>query len=252
MSGQRETARGKMLARARAVLRGKADTNKAAVFRGFFKDRTGDIFLGVPAPTVRKIAQQFESLPLSSLVALMKSPVHEERSLAHAVLRRRFHRGDAREQGGIFKFYLKNRTGIRSWDGVDDSAPYLVGAYLLDRDKSLLVELTRSGRVWDRRIAIVATWWFIRHGHTATTFRIARLLLRDSEDLIHKATGWMLREAGKRDRPALKRFLAAHCSSMPRTMLRYAIERFSEKERRRYLMGKSSRTQAGAKRAARR
>ncbi len=226
----------------RAALARQADAAKATVFRGFFKDAEEDIFLGVPAPNIRVIAKEFGALPLRGVQSLMKSGVHEERSLAHAILRRRFAQGNEREQEIIFKFYLKNRSAIRQWDGVDDSAPYIVGAYLLRREKSLLSELARSHRLWDRRISIVATWWFIRHGRTAPTFRIARMLLGDSEDLIHKATGWMLREAGKRDLPALKRFLNQHHRTMPRTMLRYAIERFPEKERRKYLPGKNTST----------
>ena len=225
---------------ARTALERQADAAKAAVFRGFFKNTDDDVFLSVPAPTVRKIAEEFEKMPLSQLRTLMKSGVHEERSLAHAILRKRFAKGSEREQETIFRFYLKNRSAIRTWDGVDDSAPYIVGAYLLRREKSLLSELARSRQLWDRRISIVATGWFIRHGQTAITFRIARMLLHDPEDLIHKATGWMLREAGKRDLAALKRFLKAHHASMPRTTLRYAIERFPEKERRAYLAGKNS------------
>jgi 3-methyladenine DNA glycosylase AlkD len=232
-----------MLGQARAALESAANAAKAAVFRGFFMDTAGDVFLGVPTPTVRKIAKEFEDLPLRNLRTLMHSGVHEERALAHAILRRRFSQGSAKEQEFIYKFYLKNRTAIRAWDGVDDSAPYIVGAYLLNREKRMLSTLARSKRLWDRRIAIVSTGWFIRHGQTAVTFRIARMLLRDPEDLIHKATGWMLREAGKRDLAALKQFLKTYHQTMPRTMLRYAIERFPEKERRTYLVAKNSRPQ---------
>ncbi len=230
-----------VLGRARAALQQQANAAKATVFRGFFKDTAGDVFLGVPMPTVRQIAKEFEPLPLQQIQTLMHSGVHEERSLAHAILRRRFTQGSAAEQEVIYNFYLKNRNAIRAWDGVDDSAPYLVGAYLLNREKSILSTLARSERLWDRRIAIVATAWFIRNGRTADTFRIARMLLSDPEDLIHKATGWMLREAGKRDLPALQRFLNAHHRTMPRTMLRYAIERFPGTERQAYLAGKNSR-----------
>lgn len=229
-----------MLIQARAALRRQGKPAKATVFRSFFKDAGHDIFLGVPVPNIRKLAIEFEEMPFGPLRTLMHSNVHEERSLAHAILRRQFAAGDERKQEAIFKFYLKNRSAIRSWDGVDDSAPYILGAYLLRREKSLLVELARSKRMWDRRIAIVATWWFIRQGRSAPTFRIARMLLGDSEDLIHKATGWMLREAGKRDLAALQKFLDTHHQTMPRTALRYAIERFPEKERRAYLAGKKA------------
>jgi 3-methyladenine DNA glycosylase AlkD len=218
------------LVSARKALRALADPRKARVHRGFFKE-TDDIFLGVTSPQIRDLSRQFQSLPLGALNELMKSRTHDERSLAHAILVRKFQAGDARAQGKIFHFYLRNRKSIRSWDGVDDSAPYIAGPYLLHRSKAILNELVRSKRLWDRRIAIVATWWFIRQGETATTLRIARMLLKDKEDLIHKATGWMLREVGKRDLPALKRFLRNHSHAMPRTTLRYAIERFSRKER---------------------
>ncbi len=232
-----------VLGQARAALEKRANAAKAAVFRGFFKETSSDVFLGVPAPAIQKIAKEFEALPLGQIQALMHSGVHEERSLAHAILRRRFSQGSAKDQEIVYKFYLKNRTAIRSWDGVDDSAPYIVGAYLLGREKTILSTLACSERLWDRRIAIVSTAWFIRNGQTDVTFRIARMLLHDPEDLIHKATGWMLREVGKRDLPALKRFLKAHHRTMPRTMLRYAIERFPEKERRTYLMVNKPRPQ---------
>jgi len=151
------------------------------------------------------------------------------------VLRLKFQKGGPQEQEQIFRFYIKNRGYICSWDCVDGSAPYIVGCYLLKRDKKLLYELAASPRTWDRRIAIVSTWWFIRHGNVRDTLKLARMLLRDEEDLIHKATGWMLREVGKQDLAALKNFLDSHAKVMPRTMLRYAIERFGESERKKYL-----------------
>ena len=224
-----------VLGQARAALEQQTNAAKAAVFRRFFKDTAGDVFLGVAAPVIQKIAKEFGALPLRQIQTLMHSGIHEERSLAHAILRKRFSQGSAREQEIIYKFYLKNRTAIRAWDGVDDSAPYIVGAYLLGREKTILRTLARSERLWDRRIAIVSTVWFIRNGKTAVTFRIARMLLHDPEDLIHKATGWMLREAGKRNLAALKRFLKARHRMMPRTMLRYAIERLPKETRNYYL-----------------
>ncbi len=215
-----------------------ADPQRAEVSRGYFKDAGEDVFLGVPAPDIRKLSRQFYLLSLAGVRKLMRSRVHEERSLAHAILRVKFEKSPDAEQGIIFDFYIKNRNAICSWDGVDDSAPYIVGPYLLQRNKKLLYQLVRSPRLWDRRIAIVSSWWFIRQGHTEDTLKLAALLLQDKEDLIHKATGWMLREVGKRDLAALKRFLQLHCRTMPRTMLRYAIERFTEKERQRYLRGR--------------
>jgi 3-methyladenine DNA glycosylase AlkD len=227
------------LAEARKALRALGNPHKARVHRRFFKE-TDDIFLGVTTPQIRLLARQYQSLTLGALRELMKSRVRDERSLAHAILVRRFRAGDARAQKRIFDFYMRNRKYIHSWDGVDDSAPYVVGPYLLHRDKKILLKLARSKRLWDRRIAIVATWWFIRHGELTATLKIARMLLGDTEDLIHKACGWMLREVGKRDLSALKRFLRTHSHRMPRTTLRYAIERFSPDERLAWLHKKIS------------
>jgi 3-methyladenine DNA glycosylase AlkD len=186
---------------------------------------------------MRRVARQFRELAMHDVRKLMLSRVHEERSLAHAILRWKFEKGSEQEREKIFNFYIRHRNSIHSWDGVDDSAPYIVGAYLLERDKSLLYQLARSPRIWDRRIAVVATLWFLRHGHIHDTLNLAEMLLEDEEDLIHKACGWALREVGKKDQAALKRFLRQHCRTMPRTMLRYAIERFEETERQKYLKG---------------
>jgi 3-methyladenine DNA glycosylase AlkD len=224
-----------MLAEARMALRNAADPKKARDLTWFFKYPEDDVFVGVRVPVIRRIAKGYIELPLRQLESLMKSRVHEERTLAHAILRGKYVKSNERERGRLFKYYLRNRRAIRAWDGVDDSAPYIVGAWLLHRDKSLLHRLARSKRIWDRRIAIVTTLWFIRNGVTAPTFQIAETLLDDREDLIHKAAGWMLREAGKRDLAGLKEFLRKHRLSMPRTMLRYAIERFPENERQSYL-----------------
>lgn len=218
------------LTRAKKALRALANPRKARVHRGFFKE-TNDIFLGVTTPQIRLLVRQYQDLPLAALGELMKSRVRDECSLAHAILVRQFRGGNARTQKRIFDFYMRHRKYIHSWDGVDDSAPYIVGPYLLHRNKKILYQLARSKRLWDRRIAIVATWWFIRHGEVVATLKIARILLTDAEDLIHKACGWMLREVGKRDLFTLKRFLRTYSHKMPRTTLRYAIERFSPNER---------------------
>lgn len=225
------------LAKARQALRRCGNPKKARTFRGFFKN-TSDIFLGVTTPQIRKLAREFQDLALRDVHALMKSRVHEERSLAHAILVLKFRRTDENGKGAIFDFYIRNRKYIHEWDGVDDSAPYIVGPYLLDRDKKPIYELARSKSLWDRRIAMVSTWWFIRQGQVRDALKIARMLLRDEEDLIHKASGWMLREIGKRNLQALEKFLKEHHRGMPRTMLRYAIERFPHEKRRAYLTGK--------------
>jgi 3-methyladenine DNA glycosylase AlkD len=224
--------------KARQALRRHANPKKAKTYRGFFKNAEKDIFLGVTAPLMDRIAKDFRELPLADLRRLMASRVHDERSLANSVLVLKYRKGDAKTQKSIFDFYLKNRKFIHSWDGVDDSAPYIVGPHLLERDRKILFRLAGSKSLWDRRIAIVSTWWFIRQGDTGDTFKLAEKLLKDEEDLMHKAVGWMLREAGKRNLPALKKFLARHGQRMPRTMLRYAIEKFSEPERRKYLAKK--------------
>lgn len=232
------------LTKARRSLRALANPRKALVYRGFFKE-TDDIFFGVTTPQIRALSREYQDLPLSAVGQLMNSRVHDERSLANAILVRKFRAGDNDQQKCIFDFYMRNRRYIRNWDGVDDSAPYIVGPYLLNRDKRALHGLARSKSLWDRRIAIVATWWFIRQGQIATTLEIARTLLTDNEDLIHKATGWMLREVGKRNLPALKRFLCAHANKMPRTTLRYAIERFPPQQRLAWLRKKGARKNAG-------
>lgn len=225
------------LRHARKALRRHADPKKARVYRGYFKN-SKDIFLGVTTARMREIAREYSELALANVRELMKSRVHDERSLANSILVLKFQKGDERVQKRVFEFYIRNRQYIREWDAVDDSAPYIVGPYLLKRDKKLLYGLARSPRIWDRRIAMVATWWFIRQGQIRDSLKIARILLKDEEDLIHKAVGWMLREVGKRDLRALEQFLKKHHAKMPRTMFRYAIERFTPKERTAWLQRK--------------
>lgn len=218
------------------MLRLHHNPQRAVTARSFFKDTTGDVFLGVSTPILRRIARDFCGLSPADTFCLLKSRVHEERLLAIEVLRFQYDRGNPEDQQRIFDFYVRNRRFISSWDCVDGSAPYIVGRHLLKRDKKLIYELAASPRIWDRRIAIVSSLWFIRRGNIRHTLKLAKILLHDKEDLIHKATGWMLREVGKQDPAALKRFLDAHSSAMPRTMLRYAIERFPEAERKQYLV----------------
>jgi len=224
--------------KASRALRAHSNPERAKVYRWYFKDPGSDVFWGVSTKDMRRVARDFRSLSLTDVGKLMRSRVHEERSLAHDILRWKFEKGNDAEQKRIFDFYIRRRDTIHSWDGVDDSAPYIVGRYLLNREKKLLYELARSPRIWDRRIAMVATLWFIRQGQVTDAIQIAEVLLTDPEDLIHKACGWCLREVGKKDLPALKDFLNSHCRTMPRTTLRYAIERFPEQERQRYLKGK--------------
>lgn len=226
---------------AKEALLKQSNLQKSLTLCKFFKHCHGDVFLGVSTPVIRKIAKEFRSLAFEEIQKLMNSHVHEERSLAHAILCIQFQKADESDQAKIVEFYLANRDTIRDWDGVDNSAPYILGPFLLNRDKKILYDLALSESLWDRRIAIVSTWWFIRHGQIDDALRISQKLLFDKEDLIHKATGWMLREVGKRNPKALIEFLSIHHKTMPRTTLRNAIERFPAHERQQYLNPESSR-----------
>jgi 3-methyladenine DNA glycosylase AlkD len=219
-----------------------ADDAAAEAMRRFFKTgpgqyAEGDNFLGIKTAPLRQLAREFQSLPLDEARKLLCSRFHEARMLALLVLVAAFEKGDESVRQAIHELYLANVERVNNWDLVDGSAPAIVGGFLADRDRGLLSKLAGSASLWERRIAIVATLHFIRQGDFADTLRLAELLLDDCEDLIHKAAGWMLREVGKRDETVLEGFLATHCRQMPRTMLRYAIERFEETRRRKYLRG---------------
>jgi 3-methyladenine DNA glycosylase AlkD len=223
-------------------LRELADERIAETARRFFKTGpgqygAGDEFLGIKVGPLRQVARAFQALSLKEASKLLHSPIHEARSLALLILVRAFEKGDKDTRLAIYRHYLAHTPRINNWDLVDVSAPPIVGGYLLDRERDPLYRLARSASLWERRIAIVATQHFIRHDDFADMFRIVEVLLADKEDLIHKAAGWMLREAGKRDEAALEGFLANLYRTMPRTMLRYAIERFPEARRREYLKG---------------
>lgn len=223
------------LLQAKSALLSFKDQARAASKPIFFKNSKDDVFLGVKADAIKKIAKEFSHLQFTDIVQLMQSQVHEERSLANAILCHNYRKASEKEKEKIYHFYLQNRHYIRDWNGVDDSAPYIIGAYLLEKDKKILYQLALSKVIWERRIAIVATWWFIRHGHFEDTLKLSELLLQDKEDLIQKAVGWMLREVGKRDVLSLKKFLTQHHHTMPRIMLRYAIEKFEPAVRKEYL-----------------
>lgn len=198
----------------------------------------GDVFAGLKVPTQRKLASEFRDLSFVDLKVLLNSPVHEERLISLFILIDKFAKSTEKEQQVIFKFYLKNRRGVNNWDLVDLSAPKIIGKYLLEKDKSLLFKFAVSKNLWDRRIAILSTYEFIRNENYETTLKIAVILLEDKHDLIHKAVGWMLREIGKRNLMVEENFLKIHYKKMPRTMLRYAIEKFPEVKRKKYLQGK--------------
>jgi len=221
-------------------LRRRSDPARAAALQRFFKTAAGeygagDRFLGLTVPAVRAVAAHYESLPLRDVEALLQSPWHEARLLALLILVRQYARM-SNARGAIYRLYLRNTHRVNNWDLVDLSAGQIVGAHLAERDRATLHLLARSRSLWERRIAIIATGIYIRRGEFGPTLRIARLLLEDPHDLIHKAVGWMLREVGKRDREAEEAFLRRYAHRMPRTMLRYAIERFPERLRRRYLL----------------
>jgi len=221
-------------------LRSLADPAVAAVSTRFFKTGPGeygegDVFIGIKSQTLKMVAKEFTGLPLSEVECLLHSEVHEDRTLALVILVGQFTKGDDATRKEIFGRYLASTTHINNWDLVDISAPQIVGGYLEKQSRKPLDRLAKSASLWERRISIVATHWFIRQGEFADTLRIAEVLLKDREDLIHKAVGWMLREVGKRDVAVLEEFLAKHILVMPRTMLRYAIERFPEEKRKAYL-----------------
>jgi 3-methyladenine DNA glycosylase AlkD len=227
----------------RKELKSMADPDKAAILQRFFKTGPGhygegDIFLGVMVPKSRQVAKKFSQLPLEEVRRLLYSRIHEERLVALLILARRYSCASSsrEEKEEIVKFYLDNIKQVNNWDLVDLSAPNILGAHLADRDdrRRLLYRLAGSENVWERRIAILATHHFIRNGDFSDTLKIAEMLLQDRHDLIHKAAGWMLREVGKRDAAVEEEFLEKHYSVMPRTMLRYAIEKLPESNRRRY------------------
>jgi 3-methyladenine DNA glycosylase AlkD len=196
----------------------------------------GDRFLGLNSGQVKQIACSYRNLSLSELEKLLESPIHEARSVSLLILVDQFQNQPSRRKE-IFEFYLAHSKGINNWDLVDCSASQIVGAYLFDKSRRALHRLARSASLWDRRISIISTHFFIRKGELEETFRISKMLLADREDLMHKAVGWMLRETGKKDVVRLQSFLKTHYHKIPRTTLRYAIERFPEKERREFLTG---------------
>lgn len=221
-----------------------ASPNRAQHSQRFFKTAPGqyghgDIFIGPTVPDCRKVAIKYSSLSLPEITSLLSSPIHEERLIALLILVRQYTKGNQQTKNTIYNFYLSHTRFVNNWDLVDLSAPKIVGEYLLDKSIDILLKLTTSKSLWERRIAILSTFTFIYQGNPKPTLQIAEILLHDKEDLIHKAVGWMLREIGKRcGQKPLTDFLDKHYKVMPRTMLRYSIERFPESLRRKYLEGK--------------
>jgi 3-methyladenine DNA glycosylase AlkD len=237
----------------------KTNPSKAKILQRFFKTGKGeygegDVFLGISVPEQRKIAKEFKDILLSDVENLLNSEIHEKRLIGLLILIEQYKKtikdederallekefGEKKKEE-IFKFYLKKakENRINNWDLVDLSAHQIVGDYLLDKEKDILYELTK-GNLWEKRISIISTFAFIRNKEFDDSLRISEILLKDEHDLIHKAVGWMLREIGKKDVSILEDFLKKHYKNMPRTMLRYAIEKFDEEKRKRWLNGEN-------------
>jgi 3-methyladenine DNA glycosylase AlkD len=224
-------------------LRKKANKAYAKQAQGFFKTSKGeygygDVFLGVRVPEIRKIAKKYRELETPQVVKLVESKYHEERMLGLIILMNQYERAkDEKEQDKIYKLYVSKFPFINNWDLVDVTCPRVVGAHLIERDRKVLYKWAKSKDLWTRRMAMISQWWFIRKGDLSEIFKIAEVLVHDEHDLIHKAVGWMIREAAKKDMKKAESFLKKHYKTMPRTMLRYAIERFPEKKRQAYLKG---------------
>ena len=225
----------------RAALARIADPERAKGLARFFKTGPGDygegdVFIGVRVPDERAVARKFRDLSLGEIERLLHSRIHEERQTALLILVDRYERGDATTKAACVRFYVDNLAWVNNWDLVDSTAHQILGDHLLTGDRRRLLRLARSRVLWERRVAMVATYAFIVAGDSGPAFDVARLLLADDHDLIHKAVGWMLREVGKRvGERELRAFLEEHATAMPRTALRYAIERFAVKERRAWM-----------------
>ena len=231
-----------MLKDIRADMQKLKDPEKAKLLARFFKTGKGeygegDVFLGIVVPKQRAVAKKYIDLSLPDIQQLLSSKIHEERLTALFILVMKYQskQCDEKTKKQIVDFYLKNTKRINNWDLVDLSAPKILGAYLLDKDRKILYKLAKSNHLWEKRIAVLATFEFIRNHQFEDALKIAEIMQKDRHDLIHKAVGWMLREIGNRDLRAEEAFLKKHCKNMPRTMLRYAIEKFPEAKRRFYM-----------------
>lgn len=220
-----------------------ADPDQAVQLQRFFKTGPGqygegDKFLGLRMPQLRQVVKQYLDMSLADVAKLLHTPIHEQRMAALLILTYQFPKAKPQAQKAIYHFYLDNTAWINNWDLVDVTVTHIVGAYLLERNRKKLYILAKSKSLWERRIAMVATAYFIKHNQFEDTLNIADQLLADPHDLIHKAVGWMLREVGKRDLAVMEDFLLPRYQRMPRTMLRYAIEKLPESRRQAYLKGR--------------
>lgn len=216
----------------------KKDFKKAKILAKFFKTGPGeygegDLFLGITVPEIRKMVKKYNNLKNKDVLRLLASKFHEERLLSLLIMVDKSQEEKNREE--VYNLYLENTRYINNWDLVDLSVYKIVGVHLIDKPKEILYKLARSKSLWERRISIISTFYFIKNNKFEETIKLAEILLKDDHDLIHKAVGWMLREIGKRDVKTEKLFLDKYYKTMPRTMLRYAIEKFPEKERKYYL-----------------
>jgi 3-methyladenine DNA glycosylase AlkD len=226
----------------RKEIRSLTNPEKAKLLQRFFKTGKGDygegdIFLGLVVPQERMLAKKYHDLSLVDCQTLLNSKIHEERMISLFILMTKYKKSEDKIKKDIFNFYISNTRNINNWDLVDLSSPKIVGNYLFDKDRKILYKLAKSQSLWERRISILATFYFIANKQFDDALNIAEILLNDKHDLMHKAVGWMLREIGKRDLEVEEDFLKKHYRSMPRTMLRYAIEKFPEERRKAYLLG---------------
>ena len=217
-------------------LQALSDAEKREIFPKFFKAGKGeygegDRFLGVTVPNIRAIAKQHKDISLAEIQELIQSEWHEVRLCALIIMVEKSKKKDEALRKELFNLYLSQTKRINNWDLVDLSCRFIIGEYLLDKSRDILYQLAQSPLLWDNRIAIVSTYAFIRKGQLEDTYALSDLMMQHSHDLMHKAIGWMLREAGKRDSERLYDYVMSHRADMPRTMLRYAIEKFSPKER---------------------
>ena len=224
----------------KADLEKLSDPEHAMKLQGFFKTGKGqygegDIFIGVRVPDQRRIAKKYRNISLTDVLELLRSEIHEHRLTALFILTEQFNKGDEETRQRIVDLYLSNTAYVNNWDLVDSSAHKILGAWLVDKPRGVLYDLARSESLWERRISIISTFAFIHRGDLGDALALAEALVDDGHDLIHKASGWVLREIGKKDQSVLEAFLLEHSETMPRTMLRYAIERLPEERRRFYM-----------------
>ena len=229
-----------MLIELKSELKKFGNPEKAKIVSRFFKTGKGqygegDIFLGIVVPKTREIARKYIEIDLNVIEELLKSKIHEERLVSLMILVEKYNKSDDKNKKLIADFYIKNAKKVNNWDLVDLSAPKILGNYLFDKDKSILYKLAKSENLWEKRISIVSTHAFIRNNQFSDTIKIAEILLNDKHDLIHKAVGWMLREMGKKDEKELTKFLDENYKKIPRTALRYSIERLDEKKKKFYM-----------------